>query len=142
MNPLCSIWFPGHVVGKGRARFVRSTGRAYTPEKTVNYEAYLRHCMASAWKRPPLDGPVAVSIEIKTAIPASWSQKRKAAALDRPASCKPDLDNVLKALADSGNGVLWADDKQITDVTVRRVYAEEPGLFLAISAAVSLPERT
>ncbi|WP_164491870.1 RusA family crossover junction endodeoxyribonuclease [Staphylospora marina] len=33
---------------------------------------------------------------------------------------EPDADNVGKALTDSLNGIIWVDDRQITDFTVRK----------------------
>ena len=33
----------GEPRGKGRPRFVRKTGHAFTPQKTASYEAMLRH---------------------------------------------------------------------------------------------------
>ena len=39
-----------------------------------------------------------------------------------PSKAKSDLDNVCKATLDSLTGVLWKDDKQITEL---HVYKEE-----------------
>ena len=41
----------GPPIGKGRPRFIRATGRAYTPVKTVNYEAILAAAGGSAMGR-------------------------------------------------------------------------------------------
>lgn len=37
----------------------------------------------------------------------------------------PDVSNMLKALEDSGNGVLWLDDSQIFHIDVSRYECEE-----------------
>lgn len=39
---------------------------------------------------------------------------------------KPDTDNVLKAVCDGCNGVVWRDDVQNTDGYYRRRYSETP----------------
>lgn len=133
MNPLWSIWVPGHVVGKDRPRFTRSTGRVYTPDATTNYEQYLRRTIAQYWGDHPLEKPVAMTVRIDVEMPASWSAKRKSASIGQHATGKPDFDNSLKIIGDAGNKLLWKDDSLIADVRFVRVYAEEPGLFLAVS---------
>jgi Holliday junction resolvase RusA-like endonuclease len=37
---------------------------------------------------------------------------------------KPDLDNMLKALKDACNGIVWRDDAQIVDVKASKEYAD------------------
>lgn len=39
-------------------------------------------------------------------------------------TCKPDLDNMLKALKDACNGIVWRDDAQIVDVKASKEYAD------------------
>jgi Holliday junction resolvase RusA-like endonuclease len=46
---------------------------------------------------------------------------------------RPDLDNLAKAVLDAGNGVAWRDDSQVTDLGVRKRWAEINGLWLNIS---------
>jgi Holliday junction resolvase RusA-like endonuclease len=132
------IWLAGPVHGKGRPRFVRATGRAYTPTPTVNYEAALRMAGQMAMNgRAPFDGAVRISIIADFAIPASFSKAKRLAALGnelRPTT-KPDFDNIAKCAGDSLNGVVWGDDKQITDATFAKRYSEKPGLSIEVRAA-------
>jgi Holliday junction resolvase RusA-like endonuclease len=87
--------------GKGRPRFVRRTGHAFTPQKTAAYEACLKHEAALAMAgRPPLEGALSVQVSVYCGVPQSWSAKKRAAALAgaiRPAK-RPDLDNIAKML--------------------------------------------
>jgi Holliday junction resolvase RusA-like endonuclease len=39
---------------------------------------------------------------------------------------KPDADNVVKAVFDGLNGVLWRDDVLVVDLRVRKRYAATP----------------
>ncbi len=128
------IELAGEPKGKGRPRFVRKTGIAFTPTATRNYEAGLRLAAQDAMAgRAPLDGPVIVTIDAFFPVPASWSRKKREAALAGsllPQS-KPDLDNLMKGL-DSLNEVVFRDDKQITDATVRKRYSDRPRLRIEI----------
>jgi len=47
-------------------------------------------------------------------------------------SIKPDLDNLIKFVFDTFNGVLWEDDKQIAFVNAYKIYDESPRTELTI----------
>jgi Holliday junction resolvase RusA-like endonuclease len=107
--------------------------RLYTPPKTVAYESLIAAQAYQAMKgAPPIDGPVVLDLDLVHVMPASWSKKKRAA-MPVP-QCKPDVDNVLKAVGDGGNGVLWMDDKQIAQVTARRVWGERPEVRVRVAA--------
>lgn len=125
----------GVPVAKGRPRFSRETGRAYTPAKTASFEAVLKYAAIEAMGTlPPLDGPLEVDMTVKVPIPASWSKKRQDAARrgsERPTK-KPDLDNFAKTL-DAANMVVWVDDSQIIDLRVRKFYSDKPGMWIRVN---------
>ena len=67
-------------------------------------------------------------------IPKSKSKKVKALMLEgkiRPTK-KPDMDNVVKIIADSLNQVAYRDDTQIVDCQCRKFYAEQPRVEVKI----------
>jgi Holliday junction resolvase RusA-like endonuclease len=39
---------------------------------------------------------------------------------------KPDLDNLIKGIKDGCNKIIWHDDSQIVDMTMRKFYSEQP----------------
>lgn len=114
---------PGRVAGKGRPRaFVRG-GKigTYTPEKTRNAEAMVRAIAHEAMAgRALLDGPIALQIIVHIVPPASWSKKRRNAAMF--VTGKPDSDNICKTVADSLNGICYRDDSQIAVLSIGRYY--------------------
>lgn len=124
----------GPPIGKGRPRFIRQTGRAYTPAKTMNYEAILMSAGMSAMiGKPPLDGPIEVVVTAFMPMASSWSKKKTAAAIEgsvRPG--KPDADNILKIL-DALNGIVWRDDAQIVEARVSKLYDTDPRLEIEVS---------
>ena len=132
----------GVPVAKGRPRFSRLSGAAYTPEKTRNFEAALKYAAQQVMgDRPPLEGPLSVEMEVVMPIAPSWPKKRQAAALagrEWPTK-KPDWDNFGKVV-DACNMVVWLDDGQIIDGRVRKRYGEKPGMFIKVAPVGAQPE--
>lgn len=124
----------GVPVAKGRPRFAKATGHTYTPEKTRNFEAALKYAAEQAMgDRPPLDGPLAIEIDVKLPIAQSWPKKRQAAALSgelRPTK-KPDFDNYAKTV-DALNMVVWLDDGQVVSARVEKHYSDKPGMWIRV----------
>ena len=130
----------GEPQGKGRARIGRGAhGRpmAFTPAATRSYEGALRLAATAAMQgRVPLEGAVLLSMIATFPVPASWSKKRRAAALrgELLPTVKPDADNLLKC-CDALNEVVWRDDKQIVQAIVQKRYGEQPGVVIEARAA-------
>lgn len=134
MSGVITIILPGPPVGKGRPRFVRATGAAYTPAKTRAYEDRLRAAATEKMlDRAPLEGALEVGVIALMPIPESWPRGKRhdaARGLIRPTT-KPDDDNVLKIL-DALNGVVWRDDAQRTDTQIRKRYSFTPALHIFV----------
>ena len=131
---MIEIYLAGVPVGKGRPRFVKSTGRAFTPEKTVRFEDRLSIVAQEAMAgRPPLDGPLEVELEVRMPVPLSKPKRWRDAALAgaiRPTK-KPDADNFAKGL-DACNMIVWVDDAQIVDLHVKKIYHEAPAFVARV----------
>ncbi len=136
----------GQPQGKGRPRFTK-TGKAYTPDKTKEYESRIQ---AAAWKAmqeaklEPTERFVAVDIIAFMEIPKSWpTVKRMEAeygALQH--TTKPDLDNIIKAAVDGiSSGNIIMDDKQVTSIKAKKMYCHpDRGAVLYISVSWTDPE--
>lgn len=124
----------GVPVAKGRPRFAKATGHTYTPEKTRNFEAALKYAAEQAMgDRPPLQGPISLEIDVKLPIAQSWPKKQQAAARSgalRPTK-KPDFDNYAKTV-DALNMVVWLDDGQVVEASVRKTYSDKPGMWVRV----------
>ena len=140
---------PGDPVGKGRARAtvrrgkngapIYANGRIvlghYTPQKTVTYESTVALFAAQAMAgRPPVRAGLALNLDIRLAIPPSWSKKKQAAARAGTllATKKPDADNVEKAIKDACNGVVWTDDVLVVRCTKAKTFSDSPGVTVEI----------
>jgi len=128
------IDLPGEPKGKGRPRFSRKTGTAYTPPETRSYEAELKWVAKLAMKgRDPIAGPVEVFVTAVMSVPASWSGIRRRHALEgglRPV-VRPDADNLSKML-DALNALVWRDDNQIVDLHISKHYGASPCLHIKV----------
>ena len=128
---------PGQPVGKGRPRAttIGGSARLYTPSKTRDYEGQIGlHGALAMAGRPPLTGAIAVVLDIRLQVPASWSKAKRADAMAGRLlpTGKPDKDNVIKAIYDGLNGVCWVDDAQVCEGVQRKRYAAEPGVTVEI----------
>lgn len=128
MTERVEIRLDGDPVAKGRPRFDRRTGRAYTPEKTARFEDRLAWAAQAFMRgRPLMEGPLHLVFRAYMAIPASWSAKKQAAALrgDIYPTGRPDWENLGKVI-DACNKVVWNDDSQIVTGTVHKRYSDRP----------------
>jgi Holliday junction resolvase RusA-like endonuclease len=130
------IEFPITPVAKGRPRFIRKSGIAMTPAKTRRAESELRFWMHQKWTmelcKKPLQGAVDIIVRFIFTRPKSVSEKK------RPHhTIAPDLDNLLKTVQDSGNGIIWMDDAQIVASSVFKSYGESAKICLSVKEVAS-----
>lgn len=126
----------GDPKGKGRPRFNPNTGHAYTPKDTVNYETLVRMEFMTQCKgfRFGDDAMLDMRILAYYSIPKSAGRKKKEMmrkGILRPTK-KPDMDNVVKVVADSLNQVAYRDDTQIVDCQCRKFYSDTPRVEVII----------
>lgn len=129
----------GEPQGKGRPRFsvINGHANARTPDKTVIYEnlvrmEYRRQCGDA---RFPDDAVLRMEILAVFAIPASASKAKKQRMENgelRPTK-KPDMDNIVKVIADSLNGIAYRDDAQIVDCGISKRYGDVPRVEVQIT---------
>lgn len=141
---LTSFVVQGAPVGKGRPRITTRSGfaRAFTPERTRNYESQVAEAARLAMAKDgqaTISGPVSVFIKANFAIPASYTKKKRALCAQgaiRP-TVKPDIDNIVKAILDGMNGVVYEDDKQVVACTITKHYTTSEQGFVYIEVSVA-----
>lgn len=131
---------PGRPRGKARARtyYNPSAGRhvSMTPDHTVLYEnlvkdRYLDQCRGIYLERGT---PVTLRIVARFLPPKSVSKKRRRDMLEGkelPLK-KPDMDNIVKVVADALNGVAYHDDTQIALIVAKKAYSAIEGLDISV----------
>ena len=104
------------VRGKGRVRFVRQTGRTYTPDKTAQAMYEIRDAWVKEAKGQSAPKGVPVRVSICTVRPMPKSRPKRV--VSEPDVYKPDVDNIEKAILDALNGTAWVDDTQVTNLSI------------------------
>lgn len=107
-----------------------------TPDNTVLYEnlikdQYLNHCNGLYLERGI---PVTLRIVARYLPPKSTSKKRTQDMMEGrelPLK-KPDIDNIVKVVADALNGVAYHDDTQIAYVAAKKAYSAVEGLDITV----------
>jgi Holliday junction resolvase RusA-like endonuclease len=108
----------GKPVGKARPRFSRRGNKVvtFTPRETQIYEQNIKALAQVAMLgKAMLEGPV------KVTITAYFSHKKKTGWH----ISRPDIDNVVKAVLDGLNGVVFADDAVVAQLVASKHYGEE-----------------
>ena len=83
----------------------------------------------------PLEGPLALDVELRW--PHSAGEAKKRLGLDLPMPVKPDLDNVAKTLTDAlARCAFFANDSQIVDLRLRKWRSPNPGIVLRLGEAL------
>lgn len=124
---------PGKPWAKQRPRFSRRSGRAFTPKETVHFEQTVGQIALQHFPQP-LDGAIKLTIWATFQPPVSWSKKKTAAHLNRPHTQKPDFDNIAKAICDGLNRIAFADDGQVYECSVRKVWGPEAKTVVTVEA--------
>lgn len=131
---------PGKPQGKARARTFcdPKTGkhRSVTPDNTVLYENLIKNIFLQNAGGFYLERgrPVTLRIVARFLPVKSASKARRAdmlAGRELPLK-KPDIDNIVKVVADALNGVAYYDDTQIVLATAAKGYSAVEGLDITV----------
>ena len=106
--------------------------RTYQPKEVLNYHGRVALFARQAIETP-VEGPIRLGVQVVIMTPKSWSKKRKA--LLNWATCRPDLDNLSKAIMDGLNGVAWHDDRQVVELSVAKHYGNRDAVIVTVAAA-------
>ena len=134
----------GNPSGKGRPRFSARTGLAHTPGNTVIYENLVRTEYRIQCNGFMFDEDAMLDMRILAfyEMPKSTSKKKRELMLNGMLwpTKKPDMDNVVKVIADSLNKVAYRDDTQIVDCQCRKFYSDTPRVEVIISQVGPEPQ--
>lgn len=120
------VEIPGEPVGQGRPRaaVINGHARIYSPKTSGDWRGRAAVFMRQACPEP-VQGPVRVDVTAVFGLPASKHRKRSPEVNQTPCTKRPDIDNVVKAVLDAGNGILWGDDAQVWKLDITKVYGAQ-----------------
>lgn len=117
--------------GKGRPRFERTSGRTYTPRKTLTAEARIRFAWEQAGSPTlPPETPIDARIGLYVERPLDHFKRdgtltAKGQRESVPFRKKPDVDNAAKLVMDALERYAYPRDVAITRLSVHRAWADE-----------------
>ena len=128
------FYVEGKIVPKQSFRYSYRGG--YISNKVKQYADKVKNSFESEYPNWRVDNKNAFKMEIDifVKIPQGKNKTFKMRCLAgeiRPLK-RPDIDNCAKNILDALNGILYADDKQIVELTIRKHYAESD--YVKISA--------
>ena len=126
---------PGKPQGKARARTYYNPASkkhvSHTPDNTVLYE----NLIADGFYMER-GTPVTLRIVARFLPPKSVSKKKKKQKQMLEGEIlplkKPDMDNIVKVVADALNGVAYHDDTQVILVSAKKAYSAMEGLDITV----------
>lgn len=132
MRNLVELTILGEPFGKQRPRVIargKGVSRAFTPQKTVNYENYIKLLYRQKYKNFKFEDKVPLYVQIAAfyKIPPSKPKYIKDLMFrgEMLPTKKPDVDNIIKIILDSLNGLAYKDDAQIVACTCQKLYVND-----------------
>lgn len=135
---MISLTIPGEPFSLKRARAARAGRfvRMHDDPRNVSWKGAAVMLMQAAMKgRAPLTGPLRLDVVAWFSCPKGDERKREPRER-RWSESQKDLDNIVKAVGDAGNGVLWLDDRQVCMIVAAKKIAAQ-GDPAAMNVSVS-----
>lgn len=114
-----------------KARRFKKFVKVYTPDTADDWKMIVRNEARRAWEASgdtsPWTGPLCVNLTFYFPRPKSHFNSRGELKPTAPKwhTGKPDRDNLDKSVLDALTNLgLWADDKQVCDGRVRKLYGD------------------
>jgi len=119
---ICTQRFNINPVPASRPRVSRWS--TYYPKKYTKFKKDME-ALTSEMETTPSEKLVSVELEFGIMIPKSWSKKKREELNNTYCSNNSDIDNYIKAILDSLNGIVYVDDKQVVELFAKKIYSEE-----------------
>jgi len=124
---MINIFYPLKPKSSPRPRVTRNV--TYMPKDYTDWKNGLKLLAKSKIKKP-LETDIYLKIDFFFEIPKSWNKAKKEKA--KWHNIKPDIDNLVKSVMDSFNGVVYVDDGQVVSIQARKQYANFTGVKIEI----------
>jgi len=108
---------PGEPIPLARARFGKN--KVWDSQKQQKF-AFGIHLNKQHGNQPLFHGPLHMDVTFFMPMPKKVSKTKPLT--NKPHIFTPDLDNLIKLVADAATGILYADDCTICQISARKVY--------------------
>ena len=121
-----------------RAVSIGGHARVYDPTANRNAKEQIKTAAIAQGGQPaaPAECPLGMTVKVFVPIPKSWSKKKQHAATSETPTIfpttRPDLDNIIKTVADALQHVFFRDDAQLCTVRASKYYSKCPKLVVTI----------
>ena len=123
--------------GRARARVFEHAGRArvsmYDPANARDWKRTVLGQVLPVKPPAPVDGALAMRVTFFLRRPQSLPKREQ-----HPVK-RPDLSNLLKAVEDALQGVVYRDDSQIIRLDVEKRYDPAPGARITVARLLDAP---
>ena len=126
MTYIISHQFDINPVPAARPRVSRFS--TYYPKKYTRFKKEME-ALTGELDSTPCENLVCVSLKFKIKTPQSWSKKKRLERENTYCNNNSDIDNYIKAMLDSLNGVYFMDDRQVVEVFASKKYSNEPRIL-------------
>lgn len=129
---MIEIWCPGIAKSTQTGSVVRAGKRLIPIRRGTEWASYIK--LMAQQHAPPalLEGPLSVYYTFYV------TQPKKPKHPHYPVT-RPDVDNLLKGISDSLNGIVWQDDSQIVTLSASKLWAGSRGPGLRINVVPCTP---
>lgn len=131
---MISLELYGDPIAQKRPRFSRIGNHVHCYDDQAKIKEGYRWQIRSLYREDPLTIPLAIDLVFFMPIPKSSSgiKKRQMANGIIPHQKKPDLDNCIKFILDTLNGLTFKDDSQISEIRAKKIYSNKPGTLIRL----------
>ena len=128
---MCQITIKGNPIAQKRHRYKRPSSRIISYDPNSRDKQAFAMQLALAKPKQPFSVPIVLSVIFHMKRPKKHYRTGKFSnqlKKNSPTAYinKPDIDNLLKFVMDSGNKILWKDDSVIVGVMAKKKYSEDP----------------
>ena len=129
MDPVVTLFLASDIGQGGQQRhrytFNPRTRKIRVYNPSANTTKSVRQLLALQFTGSPIEGPVSVRMVVSYKRPDSHFNKNGSIKAGQPQQkvTVPDVDNVAKLYLDAMNGKILADDRTVTTLFIKKVYA-------------------
>lgn len=102
--------------------------------KAKGWQSDVRFAASATHKGEPIHKPLSLTVVFHMPRPKYHFKKNGELRDDAPYfhTIKPDATKLLRSTEDALTGIVWADDSQVAEQVVRKIYSMTPGAHISV----------